>query len=72
MARDIYIPQYLCYDGFLSRASIREGVRWTERPHVTRLARENLSDVLPPAWIESTLFTHPANARRILMAEKAR
>ncbi len=38
----------------------------------TRLGRENLSDVVPPAWIEATLFTHPANARRILMAEQAR
>lgn len=38
----------------------------------TRLGRQNLSDVVPPAWIEFTLFTHPANARRILMAERAR
>ncbi len=37
-----------------------------------RLARENLSDVLPPAWIETLLYTHPANARRILLAEAAR
>jgi STE24 endopeptidase len=33
------------------------------------LARENLSNVAPPPWIEFTLFTHPANARRIAMAE---
>ncbi len=37
-----------------------------------RLGRENLSDVLPPAWIEATLFTHPATSRRILLAERAR
>jgi STE24 endopeptidase len=36
----------------------------------TRLARENLSNVLPPAWVEFTLYTHPSNARRILMAER--
>jgi STE24 endopeptidase len=37
-----------------------------------RLGRENLADVVPPAWIELTLYTHPANARRIYMAEQAR
>lgn len=37
-----------------------------------RLGTQNLSDVLPPSWIEKTLFTHPANARRILMAERYR
>jgi Zn-dependent protease with chaperone function len=36
----------------------------------TRLAEENLSDVLPPAWIEFTLYTHPCNVRRIRMAER--
>lgn len=36
----------------------------------TRLARENLSNVLPPAWIEFALYSHPCNARRILMAER--
>lgn len=36
----------------------------------TRLARENLSNVLPPAWIEFALYTHPSNARRILMAKE--
>lgn len=38
----------------------------------TQLARENLSDVLPPSWIEFTLYTHPANVRRIQMAEDFR
>jgi STE24 endopeptidase len=38
----------------------------------TRLAEENLSDVLPPAWIETTLYTHPCNVRRIQMAERFR
>jgi hypothetical protein len=28
--------------------------------------------VIPPEWIEFTLFTHPANARRIHMAQEAR
>ncbi len=37
-----------------------------------RLGRENLSDVVPPAWIEFTLYTHPCNARRIRMAEDYR
>jgi STE24 endopeptidase len=37
-----------------------------------RLGRENLSDVLPPAWIETVLFSHPANTRRILFAERSR
>ncbi len=35
-----------------------------------KLGRENLADVVPPAWIEFALYTHPANARRILMAEE--
>jgi Zn-dependent protease with chaperone function len=34
------------------------------------LARENLSDVLPPAWIESLFYTHPCTARRIDLAER--
>ena len=37
-----------------------------------RLGRENLSDVVPPAWMEFTLYTHPCNARRIRMAEDYR
>jgi len=37
-----------------------------------RLAKENLSEVLPPAWVEFTLYTHPCNARRIRMAEEFR
>lgn len=37
-----------------------------------RLAHENLSEVLPPAWVEDTLYTHPCNARRIRMAEEFR
>ena len=37
-----------------------------------RLGRENLSDVLPPAWIEAALFSHPATSRRILLGERAR
>jgi STE24 endopeptidase len=36
----------------------------------TRLAEENLSDVLPPAWIEFTLYSHPCNVRRIRIAER--
>ncbi len=35
-----------------------------------RLARENLSDVFPPAWIEDLLYTHPCTARRIHTAER--
>ena len=35
-----------------------------------RLGRENLADVVPPRWIEFLLYTHPANARRILMGEE--
>lgn len=34
-----------------------------------RLGSRNLSHVVPPAWIEFTLYTHPSNARRIWMAE---
>jgi len=34
-----------------------------------RLGTRNLADVLPPSWIEATLYTHPCNARRIRMAE---
>lgn len=41
------------------------------RTHI-RLASKNLSDVLPPAWIEWTLYTHPSTARRIHMAERFR
>jgi STE24 endopeptidase len=37
-----------------------------------RLARENLSQVLPPAWVEFVFYTHPCNARRIEMAESFR
>jgi len=37
-----------------------------------RLARENLSDVVPPGWIEFALYTHPCTARRIRMAEDYR
>ena len=37
-----------------------------------KLARQNLSEVLPPVWIEAIFYTHPANARRIQMAEKFR
>jgi Zn-dependent protease with chaperone function len=36
------------------------------------LARENLSDVAPPAWIERIFYTHPCSARRILLAERFR
>ena len=35
----------------------------------TRIARGNLSNVLPPAWIEFVFYTHPAITRRILLAE---
>jgi STE24 endopeptidase len=34
-----------------------------------RIAHENLSEVLPPAWVEFLFYTHPCNARRILLAE---
>jgi len=34
-----------------------------------KLARQNLSQVFPPAWIEVVFYTHPANVRRIHMAE---
>ncbi len=37
-----------------------------------RIAHANLSDVLPPAWVEFALFTHPSIARRIWMAENFR
>lgn len=37
-----------------------------------RIARSNLSNILPPAWVEFALFTHPSSARRILMAENFR
>ncbi len=37
-----------------------------------KLARQNLSEVLPPVWIEAILYTHPANARRMQRAEKFR
>lgn len=53
----------------------RASLELTEDPDTfirteTRLARENLSNVLPPAWVEFTLHTHPSNARRILMAKE--
>ena len=35
-----------------------------------RIAHENLSDVLPSAWVEFLFYTHPSNARRILLAEE--
>jgi hypothetical protein len=34
-----------------------------------QLGRQNLSDPLPPRWVEVLLYTHPAGARRIHMAE---
>ncbi len=34
-----------------------------------QIAQQNLSNVAPPGWVELTLFTHPSNTRRILMAE---
>ncbi|MGH8557564.1 MAG: M48 family metalloprotease [Methylococcales bacterium] len=37
-----------------------------------RIAQANLSEVLPPAWVEFALFTHPSIARRIWMAENYR
>jgi len=37
-----------------------------------RLGTRNLADVVPPAWIEATLYSHPCNARRIWMAENWR
>lgn len=37
-----------------------------------RIAKTNLSEVLPPAWVEFVLYTHPSIARRILMAEDYR
>jgi STE24 endopeptidase len=36
------------------------------------LARENLSEVAPPAWVERIFYTHPCSARRILLAERFR
>ncbi len=35
-----------------------------------RIAHRNLSEVLPSAWIEYTFYTHPSNAKRILMAKE--
>lgn len=35
-----------------------------------RIARQNLSNVLPSPWVEYALFTHPSKARRIRMAEQ--
>jgi len=37
-----------------------------------KMSRTNLSDVAPPRWIELVLFTHPATARRLAMAEAFR
>ncbi|MGH8547810.1 MAG: M48 family metalloprotease [Methylococcales bacterium] len=37
-----------------------------------RIAKANLSDVLPPSGVEFALYTHPSIARRILMAENFR
>ncbi len=37
-----------------------------------RIAHANLSEVLPPAWVEFALFTHPSIVRRIWMAENHR
>lgn len=34
------------------------------------IAHQNLSEVLPSAWIEFTFYTHPSNAKRILMAKE--
>jgi STE24 endopeptidase len=55
----------------------REALTLTRDPETfirteTRLAHENLSDVLPPEWIEFTLYTHPSNVRRIRLAEEFR
>jgi STE24 endopeptidase len=36
------------------------------------LAKENLSEVAPPAWVERIFYTHPCSARRILLAERFR
>ena len=36
------------------------------------LARENLSEVAPPGWVERIFYTHPCSARRILLAERFR
>ena len=33
-------------------------------------AHKNLMEVLPSAWVEFTFYTHPSNAKRILMAKK--
>ncbi|MGH8476664.1 MAG: M48 family metalloprotease [Methylococcales bacterium] len=37
-----------------------------------RIAHANLSEVLPPDWVEFTFHTHPSIARRIRMAENDR
>lgn len=37
-----------------------------------RIAKANLSEVLPAAWVEFAFYTHPSIARRILIAETYR
>ncbi|NNF06707.1 MAG: M48 family metallopeptidase [Candidatus Eisenbacteria bacterium] len=34
-----------------------------------RMAKQNLSNVNPPRWVEVIFFTHPSNVRRIALAE---
>jgi STE24 endopeptidase len=52
----------------------RTALRLTRNPGVfiqteVRIAKANLSDVLPPAAVEFALFTHPSIANRIRIAE---
>jgi STE24 endopeptidase len=70
------VPSNWISRGMESQAD-REALLLTRDPETfiateVRLAEENLSDVLPAAWIEIVLYTHPANARRVLRAERFR